>query len=159
MPPRKITKVLTIKEALRKAQNYCLYQERSHHEVRQKLYDWGLHKQDVEETISALIEQGFVNELRFAVTFADSKFRLKKWGRIKIERELQLKKISAYCIQKALKIIEEETYLDVLKKLIQKKGSQIKTKNTFERNGKIASYTIGKGFEPDLVWKVLKDED
>src|ERR1700682_4185537 len=89
-----------IKQTLIKAQAYCTYQERTQQEVRNKLYKLGLHKTDVENTIDLLISYNFLNEELFAVTFAGGKFRIKKWGRIKIKLELKKRKISDYCIRK-----------------------------------------------------------
>lgn len=83
---------LTIEQALQKARHYCAYQERCHNETLTKLYGFGLHKTEVEQALAQLVEEGYLNEERFATQFAGGKFRLKKWGRKKIEYELKLKK-------------------------------------------------------------------
>src|SRR6476661_8147393 len=114
MPYRK---TLSKEQALQKAKHYCGYQERSHFEAKEKLYSFGLHKQDVELVLSQLIEENYLNEERFAVRFASGKFSLKHWGRIKIKYELKQKQVSEYCIKAALEEIDEEEYKNSLMKL------------------------------------------
>ena len=152
-------KIYDRKTAFLKAQNYCAYQERSQQEVRNKLYDWGLHHDDVENVIVDLLEQNFINEERFAILFAGGKFRIKKWGRIKIKQELKFRKISPYCIKKALESIDYEEYIEILRQLIEKKTAITKEKNTYKKFSKIANFAISKGFEPELIREMLKNEE
>lgn len=158
MPFQKKFKYFSKEEAMKKAQKYCAYQERCHSEVRQKLKEWGQKGKDAEEIISKLIEQDFLNEERFAKLFAGGKFRMKKWGRNKIIQELKSKNISEYCIKTGLQEIDEKGYLKILKEVIQKKAKQLKGLDEFEKNGKIAAFLIGKGYEAELVWELLKKE-
>ena len=110
----------------------------------------------IESTIAELIIANFVNEERFAKTYAGGKFRIKKWGRIKIEGKLRSKNISVYCIKKGLAEIDEEDYLETLREIIEKKARNLDEKNDYLRKNKIARYAIRKGFEPGLVWGTLK---
>ena len=155
---KKSKKYLTPQQALLKAQTYCAYQERSQQEVRNKLYEWGLYAEVVEETISKLVTDNFLNEERFAVAFAGGKFRIKKWGRVKIKIELKKKKTSEYCIRNALSMITDKDYIQTLKKVLNEKSKQVKEKNAIKRNYKIGQHAISKGFEPDLVWDILRIE-
>ena len=148
-------KVYTPQEAIKKAYRYCAYQERSQQEVRDKLYELGLHKMDVELSISQLITEGFINEERFAIAYAGGKFRMKQWGKIKIKLALQQKRISEYCIKKALKEINPREYQKTLEKEIASYSKKISEKNPLKKNYKIAQHLISKGFEGDLVWEVL----
>jgi regulatory protein len=154
----KKSKIYSPQEALKKILKYCAYQERSQQEVRDKLYDLGLHKKDVELTISKLIEEGFVNEERFAIAFAGGKFRIKQWGKVKIKYALKQKHISDYCIQKALKQINDHDYFKALNTVIASTAKKIKEKEVRKKKYKIAQFAISKGFEADLVWEVLNDK-
>lgn len=145
--------------ALAKARKYCSFQERSQQELRDKLYEWGLHKTDVERTISQLVEEGFMNEERFAIAFAGGKFRIKNWGRIKIKLALKQKKVSDYCIRKALNQINDNDYRKTLEKIIASYSKKLVEKNPLKRNYKVAQYSIGKGFEPELVWELLRSNE
>ena len=156
MQLRKLTKVPTAAEALRKAGRYCAYQERAHQEVRDKLYGWGLHRKEVEEVIVMLIERGFLNEERFARAYAGGHFRMKQWGRLRIIRGLEQKKVSGPCIQLALTEIEEEDYRATMEKLIRTKSLTLKRASPYERHEKIARYLTGKGYEPELVREMLR---
>lgn len=151
-------KKLTPAQALIKAQLSCAYQERSQQEMRNKLYEWGLYADAVENIISDLITTGFLNEERFAKTFAGGKFRIKKWGRIKIKIELKKRKISDYCIKKAMEEIGEKNYIQTLKQVIAKKSKEIKGGKSQMRNYKIAQYAASRGFEQDLIWDILREE-
>lgn len=147
----------TPEQALQKIKHYCSYQERSHTEVMEKLYSYGLWKKDAETLLSQLIEEDYLNEERFARLFAGGKFRMKQWGRIRIQHELKQKRISEYCIRQAMKEIEEEPYLAVIRKLAGKKWNLLSAEeNALARRKKTADYLLRKGFEWDLVNNAVK---
>ena len=137
---------------------YCAYQERSHDEVRDKLLSLGQRSDTAEELISKLIVDGFVNEERFAKAFAGGKFRIKHWGRLKIEQALKAHDISSKCIAIGLREIDEDDYRATIKKLIQKKSDSLTEDNLYRRRDLISKYVNAKGFEPELVWDILKEE-
>ena len=155
-------KITDVKVALRKAESYCAYQERAQQEVRDKLYEWGLWPDAVEDIIVKLITGNFVNEERFAKAFAGGKFRIKHWGRVKIKIELKKRKISDYCIKVAMKEIDEKEYIKTLKKIItlrQAQGDKKKVKGRYAeelKKQKIVQYCLSKGFERDIVMDYLK---
>jgi regulatory protein len=134
-------KQLTKEQAFQKLKHYCAYQERCHSEVKEKLYSFGLRKTEVEQLLSQLIDEDYLNEERFAVQFAGGKFRMKQWGRIKIKYELKQKQVSPYCIKKAekLKTLRSET-------------------NHFIRKRKLQDYLLQKGYEPELIQPLLRNE-
>src|SRR5882757_11310583 len=142
---------LTLEQALQKARHYCGYQERCHSEVTQKLYSFGLWKRDVEEAISRLIEENYLNEERFAMQFAGGRFRMKQWGRVKIRYELKQKQVGEYCIKKALAAIDEEDYSKALEKLATDKWEDLKGETDFARRGKLQDYLVRKGYETDAI--------
>src|SRR5690606_31629925 len=108
-------------EAKRKAESYCAYQERAQQEVRNKLYEWGLHQEEVENIIVQLIEDNFLNEERFAKAYTLGKFRMKGWGKIKIKQHLKVKNVSEPLIRLALKEIKEEEYHKKIEETVKKK--------------------------------------
>lgn len=143
-------------EALQKARQYCAYQERSHSEVKEKLYSLGLYKKEVDELLSELISDNYLNEERFAIQFAGGKFRIKQWGRNKIKYALKQKQVSPYCINKALASINESDYNRTLVKLFEQKLKTLKSeKNIFIRKRKLQDHLIQKGYETDLVYRLL----
>lgn len=149
---------LTPTVAFAKIQQYCAYQERSHREVKNKLFDYGLYASEVDDLISKLIVEGFLNEERFAKAFAGGKFRIKKWGRIKIKQELEMQGLTKRCVAIGLKEVDSSDYRKTLKTLIQKKSAQTTEGNPFKRKNLIARYVISKGYEPELVWEMLKED-
>ncbi|MFN7013581.1 MAG: regulatory protein RecX [Bacteroidia bacterium] len=150
-------KIYTIKQGIEKAQAYCAYQDRCQLEVRNKLHEWGLNGQEAEQVIAALINENFLNEERFALAYVSGKFRLKKWGRVKLKLELKSRKISDYCIKKALAQIDPEEYKKTILDLIEKKKKDIKDKLPYIRKHKMLKYIVSKGFEPDIVQNILDE--
>jgi regulatory protein len=152
------TKKITPEDARQKIYRYCAYQERCHQEVKSKLFEYGIDRHIADEIITDLITEGYLNEERFAKAFAGGKFRMKKWGKLKIERELEMRGLTPACIRSGLKEIDDNSYLDVLQKLIQSKWNNLSEPSEFIKKDKIAAYVIQKGFEPDLVWRILKGQ-
>jgi regulatory protein len=144
-------KYLTKEEAIQKLKHYCGYQERSHAEAQQKLWDLGVRRAEHDEIISTLIEEDYLNEERFAKAFAGGKFRMKEWGRKKIYYALKEKKVSEYNIKKAMKEIDEEGYVKTLNGLAEKKYETLKGEQYLVRKKKTMDYLMQKGFEPELV--------
>ncbi len=146
-------KRLTKDQAYQKLKHYCAYQERSHDEVKQKLYGFGLHRQEVEESISKLIEENYLNEERFAIAFAGGRFRSKQWGKVKIEYELKQKKVSPYCIKKALGEIDDDAYIKTIRQLARKKWNSLKGPGAtdYVKSSKTTTYLLQRGFERALI--------
>jgi regulatory protein len=151
-------KKFTPEEAKHKILQYCAYQERSHQEVKNKLYGFGLFSGQVDELITYLITEGFLNEERFARAFAGGKFRMKKWGRLKIVRELERHNLTSNCIRLGLREISEQAYQNTLREMIRKKGEQLEEPNLFIKRDKVARYAMQKGFEPEMVWKAIREQ-
>ncbi len=144
-----------MREYLDKARHYCSYQERCHSEVRTKLLELGARGLDLDNIIVRLIEDNFLNEERFAIAYAGGKFRQKQWGRNKIIAELKFRKISDYCIKKALKEIDEDDYIQTLDHIIYKKSGTLKVKNPIAKKMKLVAYAMSRGYEQDLVWSAV----
>ncbi|HMU47901.1 MAG TPA: regulatory protein RecX [Chitinophagaceae bacterium] len=151
-------KQLTKEQALQKLKHYCAYQERCHSEVQQKLFDLGIWKKDHDEIIAALIEENYLNEERFAIAYAGGKWRMKQWGRVKIKQALKQKKVSEYCIRKALKQIDEKEYREVLQKLADEKYQSLKGEQYLIRKKKTIDYLLLRGFERELVISAIEKE-
>jgi regulatory protein len=148
---------ITPQQAFIKLAKYCAYQERCHDEVRKKLAEYWVWGDDAQEIMAKLIEQNYLNEERFAVAYAGGKFRTKKWGRLRIVRELKQRHISEYCIKKALLELDDTTYIQTLHELAEAKYNSIKGVHDFIKKQKTARYLIDKGYENDLVWDTLKN--
>lgn len=151
------TKGHTIQEATKKIESYCAYQDRCHKEVVSKLKDMGMIPIAIDTIIAQLIEDRFLNEERFAKSFARGKFKIKKWGKNRIVRELKFRDISKYNITTALKEIEPEVYLTTLDNLAKKRLDQITETNTQKRRKKLADYLLYRGWESHLVYEKLKE--
>ena len=155
---KKVFKRLTPEQAFVKVRHYCAFQERTHLEVKTKLAGMGITWSAANEIVSKLIEEGFLNEERYARAFAGGKFRIKGWGKKKIEVELRKKGVSAYSIQKAIR--EEITaadYENTLFKLMKKKWSSIKGQGItgYVKQAKTRQYLLSRGFENNLISKML----
>lgn len=151
------TQSYTLKEATKKLEGYCAYQERCHKEVNQKLRDMGMIREAIDQITTHLIQENYLNEERFAQSFARGKFNIKKWGRNRIVNELKQRQISKYNIKTALKEIDDDTYLLTLDILAAKRLEAIKETNKQKRRKKLADYLLYRGWESHLVYGKLKE--
>jgi regulatory protein len=157
--PKMIPKrTLTKEQVYQKLRHYCAYQDRCHAEVKTKAYSFGIRKDDVEELTSRLIEEGCLDEERYAKAFAGGKFRMKQWGKVKIKSELKQRRISEYCIAAALGEIDQNKYRETLNKLAVKRWNSIKGPGTnlFVKMAKTRDYLLLKGYESNLVTMEIK---
>lgn len=150
-------KTFTFEEILRKAEGYCAYQERCHDEVVQKLKTMTTSETVIDNTVVHLIENNFLNEERFARSFARGKHRIKYWGRTRILRELKLRNISRYNIENALKEINAEEYFENFNKLSERTWDSIHEKNIQKKKKKFCDYLLRKGFETSLIYEKLNE--
>ncbi len=150
-------KIYDLNEARDKIRAFCVYRERSQAEVREKLQSYTLIPEAVEQLLTELIQENHLNEERFARAFVRGKFKIKKWGRLKIRQELFKHQLSDYVLRKAFSEIEEKDYQKTLEELVAKKLAEYKASNSFQQKGQVACYLINKGFEADLVWEKLKE--
>ena len=147
-----------LKQVYPKIANFCAYQERTHDEVRKRLAKFFVLPDDAEILITQLIEDKYLNEHRYAQTYAGGKFRIKKWGKTRILHELKRKNLSEYSIRSAMMEIKETDYRETLQKLAQKKLESLTSKesNKLILKKKLATYLIQKGYEQELVWETVE---
>ena len=150
-------KSYTVDEAKRTLEKYCAYQERCHKEVDQKLYNLNMIPEARELIIVHLIEHNFLNEERFAKSYARGKFRIKKWGKQRITRELKFRNISAYNIKSALKEINDADYTNTFNLLAEKRFAAIKETNKYKKKKKLADYLLYRGWESNLVYAKVNE--
>lgn len=149
-------KRLTPDQALQKARHFCGYQERCHQEVKNKLFSFGLNRKEVDNLLSTLIQEDYLNEERFAIQFAGGKFRMKGWGRGRIKNELQQRQVSDYCIKKAMKEIPETVYRETIEKMARKRWESLKGEDKLSRLRKTQDHLLYKGYEWELIKEVMK---
>lgn len=150
-----MSRSLTIKEAIQKIEHYCAYQERCHEEVFQKLRTMRLDSEEINEIIVKLINSNFLNETRFACSFARGKHKIKQWGKVRIVAELKARDITQTNINLALKEIDQEDYHQTFEILSQKKWSSINETKILKRK-KYCDYFLRKGYESNLIYDSLK---
>ncbi len=148
---------ISIEDVKRKLERYCVYQDRCHKEVEQKLSEYDLIEEVRAEVLLHLMQHDFLNEERFAKSYARGKFRIKKWGKHRIVRELKFRDISDYNIKMGLKEIDEEEYYQTLIEIATKRNDLINEKNKFKHKKKLIDYLMYKGFESDLIYDVINE--
>ena len=150
-------KSFTVDEIKRKLENYCVYQDRCHKEVEQKMREYFLIPEAKEMILLSLMKDNFLNEERFAKSFARGKFRIKNWGKQRIIRELKFKNISAYNIKTALKEIDETDYISTIYSITENRNAVISETNIYKRKQKLIGFLMRKGFENELIYKVVNE--
>jgi regulatory protein len=141
---------------IEKIQSYCLYQERCIKEVKNKLFSLKVSSKSANEITEYLIENDYLNEVRYTKMFIQGKLRIKKWGRIKLMYELKLKGVNTKIIDNKINEINEEEYLNYFdqfstNKIKYLKGSIDQKKRSF------INYFTYRGWENDLIYQKLKD--
>ena len=136
---------------------YCNYQERSHQEVKSKLYDLKATTPEVNALLVELIEQDLLNEERFARAYVRGKYRIKRWGRRKILVGLKAKNVSDYCIRKGMEEIDPEEYLQNLNHEARKAWERYRNeKIEWQRIAKTRQLLSAHGYESDLINDAIK---
>ena len=141
---------------MQKLRFYCRYQQRCQSEIKQKLFELGINSKDHHELIDELIKENSLNDERFAVAFVSGRFRLKQWGRKKIQQGLKEKRVSDETAQKALEQIDQKEYMAVLNKLAKERYASLKHEQYLVRKKKTMDYLMQKGYEVDLVREILE---
>ena len=139
---------------LKKVLRYCAYQDRCVQEVRKKLATFDMPDSEKEKILKLLVDEGYLDDERYASTFVRSKIHLKKWGVNKIRMALKMKGISDEIISNALSEIDPEIYREELIKVL--KSKKINETDPYKRRAKLAQYAMQKGYEPGLVWDVIR---
>ncbi len=153
----KILSLTDLSIELEKIKHYCAYQERCHSEVRNKLLELKVYGLELENYITILIEENFLNEERYAKSIARGKFYYKNWGRIKIRQLLKAKGISSYLIKQSMNEIDENDYEKTLVSLAEKKWESLGgEKNKFVKMNKLTNYLLQKGYENELIYEIVK---
>lgn len=142
---------------LKKVLHYCAYQDRCTQEVRTKLSTFDMPDAEKEKIVKLLVDEGYLDDERYASTFVRSKIHLKKWGVNKIKMSLKMKGISDEIIGNALSEIDPEIYKDELIKVL--KAKKINDTDSYKKKAKLAQYAMQKGYEPSLVWDALRHFD
>jgi regulatory protein len=153
----KMNPVFSIKVAINKIENFCAYQERCHEEVVQKLRTMKMDSEEIDTIMAHLISDNFLNEERFACSFARGKHRIKHWGKIRIVNELKSKKITQILINIALKEISPEEYAATFHTLAERHWESILETNLMKKRKKFCDYMLRRGFESNLVFEKIKE--
>jgi regulatory protein len=156
MEERKKRTKLSKEDALSLMQKYCAFQDRCQSEIRTRLIEHSVYGETLEQIIAELIADDFINEERFAKAYVSGKFRIKRWGKIKIVKELKYRQISTYSIDKALKQIDYDEYLQTLNAILEKKARTITTKDPWERRKKLTAFATQKGYEYEVIKEVMQ---
>lgn len=148
---------MTINEAQQKLEHFCAYQERCHDEVIRKLYSLKMSPDEIDVIIVKLIADNFLNETRFACSYARGKLRIKQWGKIRITNELKARHITTTNITIALKEISPQEYETTFETLSQKCWDNLTERDSFKKRKKFLDYMLRRGFESHLVYDKLKE--
>lgn len=151
-----MNEINSIKEAIQKIEHYCAYQERCHEEVIQKLGSMKLDSVSIDEVMVHLIQENYLNESRFACSFARGKHRIKSWGKVRIVNELKSRNISSYSINLALKEIDPTEYIANFETLAEQNWQSVSEKNKLKKRKKCCDFLLRKGYESHLVYEKVK---
>jgi regulatory protein len=145
------------REAYDKAAFLCSRGEKCSSDVREKLKQWGYSSEESKAVVEKLVAEKYIDDERFARAYAKDKFRFNGWGKQKIEYMLRSKHISSEIMVIAFEEIETENYDEKLRLLLAEKIKSVKGNDQFEQKNKLARFAMGRGFEPDVIFRILKE--
>ena len=150
-----IKKPISPENALSRAAMLCSRCEQAEYDIRNKLKSWGITDSDIENIINRLISENYLNEERFAIAFTRDKFRFEGWGRIKIAYHLKCKHVTQHVIDAALSEIDKNEYIQSLEHILQVKMRSLKGKEPILAKASLLRFASSRGFEPNLIYRVL----
>ena len=143
--------------AIKRAASFCAESKKNVAEVERKLRKWGVDDDDIDSIIDRLKSDDFLNEERYCKAYINDRFRLNHWGKVKIRYELGKRDVDRQYIDAALADIDDDEYIEVLKEVVEAKRRTLKDTDTYSASAKILQYALTRGFESDIVSKILKD--
>ena len=145
-----------VKQAYSKMAQLCSRSERCSADIRKKILAYEIVEEIVDEILEKLIEEKYIDDHRFVRAYVNDKFKINKWGRIKMRHYLRAKGLSDEVIAYGLENIDEEKYNAVLVKTMKAKAKSIKEKDRFKKMGQVIRFTQNRGFEPELIHRHMK---
>lgn len=155
MQPEK--KLFTFDEIKQKLINYCVYQDRCHAEVEQKMREFVLIPEAKEEIILYLLKENYLNEERFTRSYIRGKFYIKNWGKTKIKIHLKQKGITEKLITKCFDEIDNDDYLKIIAKLYENHFSKQKGLQEYQKKSKTIKHLLSRGFEYENILQVIEN--
>lgn len=150
------TTYISFEDAKRKLEAFCAYQDRCHLEVINKLYNLKVSSNIHDDILVYLIDTNFLNEERFACSFARGKHRISSWGKSRIIMELKMRKITPFLIKKALQEIPDDLYFETLNRISQQRWNSINESNILKKKQKLQAYLYRKGYEMEYIYDCIK---
>ena len=150
---------MTESEGKTRAERYCSAAEHCCLEVRTMLERHGAESPDIERILDYLVKEGFIDESRYARALVHDKVRFAKWGRNKIAQALWQKRIPQDVADSALATIDEDEYMTALNDVVQSRYRAAKGVTEYDRKMKAMKSICSRGYEPQLVRKVLDFSD
>ncbi|EAQ99772.1 regulatory protein RecX [Maribacter sp. HTCC2170] len=147
----------TLNEATKKLEHYCAYQDRCHKDVVTKLRGMRMIPEAIDHIVGHLIQENYLNEERFSKSFSRGKFKIKKWGRVRITNELKQRNITKYNIKIALKEIDDDLYIETFNQLAKKRLEAITETNIQKKKRKLADYLLYRGWESHMVYSKIQE--
>ena len=145
-------------EFLKRITKYCADAEKSTHDVTTKLEEWGATSNEIETILKKLRDENFLDDTRYAKSYASEKWSLDKWGKNKIKNTLLQKNIDEKTIDLALNQIGEREYLESLHEILRQKFRDVKSGDTTTDARRVMMYAQSRGFEEELIAEWLENE-
>ncbi len=147
----------SVDEIRKRMADFCVYRDRSEREVRRKLAEFQLRPEVEDEIVAFLIQHQFLDELRFARSYARGKFYHNRWGKRKIIQGLRRHRLTDYYIRKALEEIPDEDYAATIRRLIERKNQSLGSEPLHGKRRKITAYLQSKGYDYDEFKNILDE--
>lgn len=143
---------------LARAERYCANEEQCRTSVRKKLSDWGASIELSGKIVNRLIDQGYIDEKRYARAYVSAKLRTQKWGRLKVVYQLRTKQVPPKYITEALSEIPEDEYRRILLDVANTKWKTYDdSEPNAKRRSKLITFLASRGYEAAEIQIVIQD--
>jgi regulatory protein len=145
------------KEVISDMARLCSRSEQCSPEIHKKIIATGLTEDETVGILNYLKEEKYIDDERYVKAYVAEKFRINRWGRVKMKYYLRMKGLPDDIIEAGLESIDETKYRDILLKTMKEKAKKVNKKNKFEKMGQVIRYTQGRGFEPELIHRYMSE--
>lgn len=157
MSPAITRKPVSADDAYNRAAARCATAEYCQADWRRKLGTMGLGRDATERVIGRLVDEGFIDDARYARAYVHDKAAYDRWGPLKIRQGLMAKGVAAAIVDEALAAADTAQWRDNLLALLRQKARTVTAADGYGRRQKLVRFAAGRGYEAEAIFRLLDE--
>ena len=150
---------------LDRARRYCSLSEQCEDAVRQKLVTWGATPAESDQVTSILYKEGYIDDVRYARAYCESKILHQHWGRQKVLYQLRLKHLPRQAVDAGMAAVSDDDYRAALTTVAKKKYLELTQSSGLAAPQepdhvtiqKLMAFLASRGFTSDEIRQVTSN--